>query len=85
MIVASFGGTWTHEQAVGLVGSGLDDAARVLQDAGVQLPVATIVATLTEMVLVELPVKLALVWGQMAESLVRGVEMERTQVQRTVE
>ncbi|MFT4213825.1 MAG: HAD family hydrolase [Microbacterium sp.] len=53
-LVASFGGTWTHEQALQMVGMGLDDAARVLQDAGVRMPVPEIVALLTDRVLVQL-------------------------------
>ena len=46
-LVASFGGRWTHEDALGLVGSGLWEAARVFQAAGVDLDADTIVARLT--------------------------------------
>src|SRR6187402_94499 len=38
-LVARFGGLWTHEQALTLVGSGLRDGARVLQDHGVGMTV----------------------------------------------
>ncbi|MFT4051681.1 MAG: HAD family phosphatase [Microbacterium sp.] len=55
-LVAEYGGTWTHEQALQLVGLGLDDAARLLQDAGVRLPVPDIVALLTERVLTQVRV-----------------------------
>ena len=34
-LVESFGGSWSHEQSLRLVGLGLDDAARIFQDAGV--------------------------------------------------
>jgi len=50
-LVASFGGTWTHEQALGMVGLGLDDAARNLQDAGVRMPVDEIVTYMTDAVM----------------------------------
>lgn len=47
-LVESFGGTWTEEQALAVVGLGLEDAARILQDAGVRMPVAEIIDTLTD-------------------------------------
>lgn len=50
-LVESFGGTWTHEQSLRLVGLGLDDAARILQEAGVRMPVPEIVDTLTDEVM----------------------------------
>lgn len=50
-LVASYGGVWTHEQALGLVGLGLDDAARLLQGAGVRLPEQEIIDTLTTRVM----------------------------------
>lgn len=53
-LVESYGGTWSHEQALGLVGSGLEDAARVLQRAGVRLPEDEIVDLLTDRVMVAL-------------------------------
>nr|WP_243228207.1 HAD family phosphatase [Microbacterium sp. CIAB417] len=50
-LVASYGGVWTHEQALGLVGLGLDDAARLLQGAGVRLAEQQIIDTLTSRVM----------------------------------
>ncbi|KZE90795.1 HAD family hydrolase [Microbacterium sp. TNHR37B] len=47
-LVESFGGEWTHEKSLELVGLGLDDAARVLQRAGVRLAVPEIVDRLTD-------------------------------------
>jgi HAD superfamily hydrolase (TIGR01509 family) len=46
-LVESFGGRWTHEDALGLVGSGLWEAAAIFQAAGVDLDADTIVARLT--------------------------------------
>lgn len=42
-LVAEHGGTWTHEQALQLVGNPLAVSAGVLRDAGVDLPVPEIV------------------------------------------
>ncbi|MCX6502377.1 MAG: HAD family phosphatase [Microbacterium sp.] len=53
-LVESFGGTWTHEQALGLVGLGLEDSARILQGAGVRLATHEIVDLLTERVMTQL-------------------------------
>jgi HAD superfamily hydrolase (TIGR01509 family) len=53
-LVERFGGTWTHEQSLQLVGLGLDDAARVLQGAGVRMGVQEIVDLLTDAVLSQL-------------------------------
>jgi HAD superfamily hydrolase (TIGR01509 family) len=47
-LVESFGGTWTHDQAMQLVGNGLTDSARVLQAAGVKLAADAIVSHLTD-------------------------------------
>ena len=49
-LVESFGGTWSHEQALTLVGSGLDRSGEILQDAGVRMPVPEIIAHLTRVV-----------------------------------
>ncbi len=53
-LIESFGGTWSHEQALGLVGLGLEDAAQVLQDAGIRMPNDQIVAHLTDAVVTRL-------------------------------
>ncbi len=49
-LVASYGGRWTHEDAVQLVGNGLLDSAVVLQSAGVDMDPEEIVQTLTDRV-----------------------------------
>lgn len=45
-LVAEHGGTWTHAQALQLVGNPLEVSAAVLQEAGVDLPVPEIVTRL---------------------------------------
>lgn len=47
-LIESFGGTWSHEQALEVVGLGLDDSARIFQDAGVRMSAADIVTRLTD-------------------------------------
>ena len=50
-LVASFGGTWTDEDAVQLVGSGLWHSARILQSHGVDLSEDEIIERMTTRVL----------------------------------
>jgi len=50
-LIASFGGTWSHEDALTLVGQGLWHSARVLQSRGVELPEDEIIGQLTDIVL----------------------------------
>lgn len=47
-LVARFGGAWTEEQALGMVGLGLEDAAAVLQGVGVDMSTTAIVDHLTQ-------------------------------------
>jgi HAD superfamily hydrolase (TIGR01509 family) len=49
-LVEAFGGTWTHDEALALVGSGLWESARVFQAKGVDLDADTIVLRLTNRV-----------------------------------
>ncbi|MDL5350129.1 HAD family phosphatase [Microbacterium sp. zg-YB36] len=53
-LVESYGGTWSHEQALTLVGLGLHDSARILQDAGVRMHEDAIVDHLTGQVMDQL-------------------------------
>lgn len=53
-LIESYGGTWSHEQALGLVGLGLEDSARILQDAGVRMQIDDIVDVLTARVMAQL-------------------------------
>ena len=53
-LVENFGGSWSHEQALGLVGMGLEDSARIFQDAGVRMGVHDIIDHLTDDVMRQL-------------------------------
>jgi HAD superfamily hydrolase (TIGR01509 family) len=53
-LVESFGGTWSHEQALQLVGLGLEDSARIFQAAGVRMSVPEIIDHLTDDVMARL-------------------------------
>src|SRR5690349_1685686 len=53
-LVEKFGGTWSHEQALRLVGLGLEDSARIFQDAGVRMGIHDIVDHLTDDVMTRL-------------------------------
>ncbi|KRA25874.1 hydrolase [Microbacterium sp. Root61] len=53
-LVESFGGTWSHEQALQLVGLGLEDSARIFQAAGVRMTVPAIIDRLTDDVMAAL-------------------------------
>lgn len=46
-LVHAHGGTWTEEDALRLVGQALPNSARMLQEAGVDLPIRDIIDTLT--------------------------------------
>ncbi|HWU27859.1 MAG TPA: HAD family phosphatase [Microbacterium sp.] len=50
VLVESFGGTWTHEDALQLVGNGLHDSALILQKYGVDMEADAIVQHLTDAV-----------------------------------
>ncbi len=50
-LIESYGGTWSHEQALQLVGMGLEDSARILQAAGVRMSEQAIVSHLTDAVM----------------------------------
>ncbi|WP_349427621.1 HAD family phosphatase [Microbacterium sp. LWS13-1.2] len=55
-LIESFGGTWSHEQALGLVGLGLEDSARILQGTGVRMSTDAIIDHLTDDVMGQLNV-----------------------------
>jgi HAD superfamily hydrolase (TIGR01509 family) len=50
-LVSSFGGSWTHEAAMTLVGSGLDRTARILQEFGVEMEGQAIIEHLSSRVM----------------------------------
>lgn len=47
-LVESYGGTWTHGDALQLVGNALIDSAKILQNAGVDMEAEAIVQLLTD-------------------------------------
>lgn len=53
-LVTEHGGTWSEAQGMQLVGSGLVQSARILQQAGVALEVDEIINTLTDRVMVQI-------------------------------
>lgn len=56
-LIESYGGTWSHEQALQLVGLALEDSAGILQSAGVRLSRAEIIDHLTADVMTQLSTK----------------------------
>ncbi|WP_307028626.1 HAD family hydrolase [Arthrobacter globiformis] len=50
-LVEAYGGTWSHEQAMQLVGQSLVHSAGILQQAGVRLEIREIIDTLTGQVI----------------------------------
>ncbi|MGO4691720.1 HAD family hydrolase [Glaciibacter sp. 2TAF33] len=72
-LVASFGGTWTHDDAMLLVGSGLWASATILQDRGVALEADAIVQRLTDRVQEQLAVH-GVPWRPGARELLRAVK-----------
>jgi HAD superfamily hydrolase (TIGR01509 family) len=68
-LVERFGGSWSHEQALTLVGNGLEDSARILQRHGVRMAVSEIIAELTDAVVRDL--EGALPWRPGALELLR--------------
>ncbi len=69
-LVHSYGGTWSHEDALTLVGQGLDHSARVLQSRGVELGEDEIVQLLTGIV-VNRVVEEGLPWRPGARELLK--------------
>ena len=67
-LIESYGGSWTHEEAMQLVGSGLWESAGVLQAKGVDLSPDEIVAALTDRVLEQL-VEFGIPWRPGAREL----------------
>lgn len=67
-LVGSFGGTWTHEDALQLVGSGLYHSARILQSHGVDLGEDEIIQQMSNRVLDQVAV--AVPWRPGARELV---------------
>ena len=73
-LVVEHGGSWTHEQAMQLVGSGLENSARILQRAGVDLGVHEIIDHLTDRVMEQIAV--AVPWRPGARELIEQLRAE---------
>lgn len=71
-LVASFGGTWTHDDGLLLVGLGLWNSAEILRSRGVDLPADEIVHWLTERVRERL-VSQGVPWRPGARELLRSL------------
>ena len=70
-MVQSFGGTWTHEDGLSLVGSGLWASAKIFQGRGVDLSADQIVEHLTDRVLEQ--IQTVVPWRPGARELVASV------------
>lgn len=70
-LVSSYGGVWTHEDAMSLVGSALPAAARILQRKGVDLPVEAIIDRMSDEVVAQL--KVSIPWRPGALELLSSV------------
>ena len=67
-LIEAHGGTWSHEEALQLVGSGLDTSAGILQAKGVALSVSEIIDHLTDRVMQQL-VEFGIPWRPGAREL----------------
>jgi HAD superfamily hydrolase (TIGR01509 family) len=70
-LVTAFGGTWSHDDALSLVGKGLWDSAAILQSRGVDMTADAIVAHLTDGVIRR--VREHVPWLPGAQELLRSV------------
>ncbi|MGV8897403.1 MAG: HAD family hydrolase [Rhodoglobus sp.] len=75
-IIESFGGSWTHEEALELVGSGLWKSAQIMQSKGVELTEIEIIDNLTERVLEQL-VEFGIPWRPGARELLTALREEK--------
>jgi len=71
-LVHSWGGTWTHDDGLTLVGNGLEVSAAVLQSRGVDLDIPTIIDRLTDRVTQQLA-EIGVPWRPGAQELLREV------------
>jgi HAD superfamily hydrolase (TIGR01509 family) len=71
-LVHAWGGTWTHDDGLALVGNGLEVSAAVLQSRGVDLDIATIIDKLTDRVTEQIA-EVGIPWRPGAQQLLRSV------------
>lgn len=74
-LIESFGGSWTHEEALQLVGSGLFTSATILRAKGVDLPEDEIIDRLTDRVMEQL-VEFGIPWRPGARELLLALREE---------
>lgn len=67
-LIESYGGSWTHEEALQLVGSGLFNSAEIIRAKGVDLPHQEIIDRLTDRVMQQL-VEFGIPWRPGAREL----------------
>jgi len=67
-LIESYGGSWTHEEALQLVGSGLFNSADIIRAKGVDLPHQEIIDRLTDRVMQQL-VEFGIPWRPGAREL----------------
>lgn len=70
-LVEAWGGTWTHDDALTLIGNALDRSALVLQSRGVALEADEIIDALTDRVMEQL--RVAVPWRPGARELLASV------------
>ena len=75
-LIESFGGSWSHEEALALVGSGLWRTAQIMQTKGVTLTDVEIIDNLTDRVLEQL-VEFGIPWRPGARELLIGLREAR--------
>ncbi len=71
-LVEEWGGTWTHEDAMQCVGSGLERSALIIQSRGVELSVDEIIATMTDRVLTR--IRQEVPWRPGARELLQSIK-----------
>ncbi|WP_188679152.1 HAD family hydrolase [Subtercola lobariae] len=70
-LIESYGGTWSHEEALDLVGSGLWRTAQTMQRHGVAMSEDAIVSLLSDQVMQQISVKVP--WRPGARELLRAI------------
>ena len=70
-IVESFGGVWTHQDGLDMIGYGLPDTARIMQGRGVDLPIDVITKAMTDRVLEQMDGRMP--WRPGAPDLIRDL------------
>ena len=71
-LISSFGGVWTHEDGLGVVGMGLSDAAVIFQSRGVTLSADEIIDHMTTRVLEQ--VEVAVPWRPGAREMLSALK-----------